>query len=120
MAGIADETAGVGEHTVEKPESGGVREDAELLPDAVAMIQEPPRRAQLHFSRRLSGKVADHRRERIVGIGIERIYDGLGKTIVLFDVVEELPARLDVERVAYAVDTAVRADGGKARGILIA
>lgn len=77
MARIAEEGAGVGEHSHEAAEQSEHGKRVHLPCHAIELVVEPPSRTKLNLSRaRTILEIAKHGSDDLVGAGVERIDNG--------------------------------------------
>ena len=82
VAGIGHEGAAVGEHTDEVGDHTEVGKSLHLRLHTVALIVEPPARAELNLALNGCGlEIADHRADNVVILGVEDVKNCLGQGV---------------------------------------
>ena len=90
VSGVGNEAAAVGEHSHEACEHTEVGKRGHLCYHSVALIVEPPARAELDLAgSRCLLEVAEHSAEHVVILGIEGVEYGLGQTVVVFKIIHK-------------------------------
>ena len=121
MPCVAEERAGIGEHSEEVPERREVRELAHLSCHAVDVVAEPPRGAlndlRLAVARELEA-AAESRDSRRVG-RVDRVENRARERVGLIHLVEELRDFSDHVEVADSVKSRVRTDSVKHPRVLV-
>ena len=112
MAGVAEETAAVGEHAHKAAEQPQLRQNFHLLFHTVFLIQKPPAAAVLHFTRtRPVLKIADHGGHQMVVAGIEVVENGGCQLIVAVQAIQKFGKLIPQPLIANAVESGVRPQG---------
>ena len=110
MAGIGQEGAAVGEHAHTLRDEPHLHLRLHVLLHSVGLIEEPPRRADLHPALyALLLEAAGEHAQRVRVARVEAVQDGLGQRALHFERAEQRGELRNEHLVAHAVEAGIRA-----------